>query len=147
MMELCENGDLRHFMKHSALKEHEVSEDRGGKGREREGREKERREMYNMYKQIRRIFKQLAEGLHYLHRRHIIHRDIKPSNLLLDANMNLVSFYFSFPSSLPSPSFAPHSFSSLDVNKKIADFGLSKQLNGFNDRCHTVCGTPNYISP
>lgn len=41
-------------------------------------------------KKVRQIIKQLAEGLHYLHRRHIIHRDIKPSNLLLNANMDLV---------------------------------------------------------
>ncbi|TVU09052.1 hypothetical protein EJB05_42492, partial [Eragrostis curvula] len=47
-----------------------------------------------------RIIKGICEGLHYLHKNHILHLDLKPANILLDDNM------------VP----------------KIADFGLSKLL-------------------
>lgn len=46
------------------------------------------------------IFKQLMEGLNYLHKRRVIHRDIKGSNILLDATGTL----------------------------KIADFGLARTM-------------------
>jgi len=32
-------------------------------------------------------------------------------------------------------------------NIKIADFGLSVQLNNLTEERETLCGTPNYISP
>ncbi|CUM67711.1 uncharacterized protein PRCAT00005416001 [Priceomyces carsonii] len=51
------------------------------------------------------IFKQLMEGLNYLHKRRVIHRDIKGSNILLD-NMGRV---------------------------KIADFGLARTMKIVND--------------
>jgi len=33
------------------------------------------------------IIRGICEGLHYLHRMHIVHLDLKPSNILLDNNM------------------------------------------------------------
>lgn len=37
-----------------------------------------------------RFFRDLLNGIEYLHDRGIVHRDIKPENLLLDANGNFI---------------------------------------------------------
>lgn len=61
----------------------------------------------------------VLEGLSYLHDNRIIHRDLKIENFLFGS----------------------------DGKIKIADFGLSAQLDYDNEKKFTVCGTPNYISP
>ena len=61
----------------------------------------------------------ILNGLSYLHDNRIIHRDLKLDNFLIDK----------------------------DGNIKIADFGLSAKLNYDDERKHSICGTPNYISP
>lgn len=65
------------------------------------------------------ILKDVIQGLIYLHDNQIIHRDLKPENFLFGK----------------------------DGNVKIADFGLSTRLYFPDERKHTVCGTPNYLSP
>lgn len=64
------------------------------------------------------IFKQLIEGLKYLHSNCIIHRDIKLDNILIG----------------------------LDGKVKICDFGVSRIIKP-NDIMHEHCGTPAYIAP
>ena len=64
------------------------------------------------------LFKQLIEGLGYLHARNVLHRDIKLDNILLDGK-GIV---------------------------KIADFGVSKQVRP-GEIMREQCGTPAYIAP
>lgn len=66
------------------------------------------------------FFKQIIEGLAYIHNsKLIVHRDIKLDNILLDANGMI----------------------------KICDFGVSKQLTSETDSMTEQCGTPAYIAP
>ena len=50
---------------------------------------------------VRYLFKQLMDGLHYLHQKKgVVHRDIKPENLLIDKNFRLVIADFNFATRL-----------------------------------------------
>ncbi|KAJ5919026.1 serine/threonine-protein kinase chk2 (cds1) [Penicillium verhagenii] len=69
--------------------------------------------------ETRHLFRQLFEGLKYLHDRGIVHRDIKPENILLaDKKMTV----------------------------KLGDFGLAKII-GEDSFTTTLCGTPCYVAP
>ena len=64
------------------------------------------------------IFKQIIEGLKYIHKKKIVHRDIKLDNILID----------------------------LTNTVKICDFGVSKKISN-GDMMYDHCGTPAYIAP
>lgn len=67
------------------------------------------------------IFKQMVDGLMYLHDNNIAHRDLKPENYLVlsrESNVHIV----------------------------MADFGLAKVYQN-DDAMITMCGTPQYLAP
>lgn len=65
----------------------------------------------------RHYFRQLINGLEYLHNNSVVHRDLKPQNILFDKEYNL----------------------------KITDFGLATIVD--KTQPTTNCGTANYKSP
>ena len=65
------------------------------------------------------IFKQLIEGLKYIHKKHFVHRDIKLDNILIDLTNTI----------------------------KICDFGVSRHFEDKNEIMFDHCGTPAYIAP
>ena len=68
--------------------------------------------------EAKRLFKQIVEGIDYMHKKSVAHRDIKLENILLDENNSI----------------------------KIIDFGFSITMQ--NDRLLNIfCGTPSYMSP
>ncbi|CAK9071214.1 unnamed protein product [Durusdinium trenchii] len=76
------------------------------------------------------IFRQLLEGVGYMHSKNVIHRDLKPENILIAASREL-----------------PPPMSGTLREVKIADFGLSKIINEGSSFAKTFVGTPQYWAP
>lgn len=91
VMELCPGGDLLNYVR----KRRKLKEDAA-----------------------KLIFRQIMQGISYLHANGIVHRDIKLDNILLDGKGNV----------------------------KIGDFGVSKKITQ-NELLFEQCGTPAYIAP
>jgi len=71
-------------------------------------------------KDLLHLFMDIVSGLRYLHINFFSHRDIKPENILVDTKNRL----------------------------KIADFGISKTVQGSNSLYHTTqIGTLSYMAP
>jgi len=66
-----------------------------------------------------RVAFQVANGMAYLHARHVVHRDLKPENILIDERGDV----------------------------KICDFGLSKLLSKDNTQMTVQVGTPAFMCP
>lgn len=91
VMELCAGGDLLSFVR-------------------------KRRKLNEVLAKY--LFKQIIEGIGYIHSKNILHRDIKLENILLDDKGHI----------------------------KIADFGVGKQIKP-GQTLYDQCGTPAYIAP
>ncbi|EAX98600.1 CAMK family protein kinase [Trichomonas vaginalis G3] len=70
-------------------------------------------------KDAKDVFKQLAEGIQYLHNNNIVHRDIKPDNVLIQD----------------------------DGNVMLCDFSVSKQLSSSDELVDDTQGTPAFRAP
>lgn len=66
-------------------------------------------------------FKQMLQGIHYIHSKGFSHRDLKPENILLDKMYDI----------------------------KIVDFGFACPLSGRDESgfSRSVIGTPGYMAP
>jgi len=80
--------------------------------------------------EARRIFRQLLDGVGYMHAKCVIHRDLKPENILIAKS---------------TPADLPATGNIYDV--KVADFGLSKIISDGMSRAKTFLGTPQYWAP
>ena len=65
------------------------------------------------------LFRQIIQGIKYIHEQNIVHRDIKLENLLIDLNNNV----------------------------KICDFGIGRKIKNKNQLLHDQCGTLMYMAP
>lgn len=69
-------------------------------------------------KQIYKFIYDICKGLLDIHSNKLIHRDLKPANIFLTK----------------------------DLNVKIGDFGIAKQLTSYNEYAKTQCGTMLYMA-
>ncbi|XP_067867725.1 serine/threonine-protein kinase 17A [Heterodontus francisci] len=72
-------------------------------------------------KDVKRLMRQILEGVAFLHRNNIVHLDLKPQNILLTSESPLGDI-------------------------KIVDFGLSRRVNN-NEELREIMGTPEYVAP
>ncbi|MBP9807363.1 serine/threonine protein kinase [bacterium] len=83
------------------------------------------------FEQCLDIFRQVAEGLAYAHRKGIVHRDVKPANIIL-LKVNDDNYKEGFQA-------------------KVVDFGLAKVINPDASQAITakgqIFGSPYYMSP
>lgn len=81
------------------------------------------------FEQCLDIFRQVAEGLAYAHRKGIVHRDVKPANIIVLKEEN----------------------DKVGFQAKVVDFGLAKVINPVAGQAITakgqVFGSPHYMSP
>jgi serine/threonine protein kinase len=72
------------------------------------------------------IFRQILDGLNYVHRRHIVHRDIKPANIFVTRDPH-------------DPEFRP---------VKVLDFGVARDLSDPTpEDSRLILGDPHYMAP
>ncbi|EGR28347.1 protein kinase domain protein [Ichthyophthirius multifiliis] len=67
---------------------------------------------------VKKIFRQIIQGVDYIHQKNVCHRDIKLENLLLDDDLNI----------------------------KIIDFGFAV-CSPHDRKLNSFCGTPSYMAP
>ncbi|KAL7874150.1 hypothetical protein SRHO_G00051200 [Serrasalmus rhombeus] len=70
---------------------------------------------------VKRLLRQILEGIAFLHKNNVVHLDLKPQNILLTRNEPLGDI-------------------------KIVDFGLSRMVSN-NQEIREIMGTPEYVAP
>ncbi|KAL7887582.1 hypothetical protein AOLI_G00053030 [Acnodon oligacanthus] len=70
---------------------------------------------------VKRLLRQILEGVAFLHKKNVVHLDLKPQNILLTHNEPLGDI-------------------------KIVDFGLSRMVSN-NQEIREIMGTPEYVAP
>ncbi|XP_068438518.1 serine/threonine-protein kinase 17A [Clinocottus analis] len=70
---------------------------------------------------VKRLMRQILEGVSFLHQNNVVHLDLKPQNILLTSSSPLGDI-------------------------KIVDFGLSRMLSGHQE-LREIMGTPEYVAP
>lgn len=70
---------------------------------------------------VKRLMRQILEGVAFLHRNNVVHLDLKPQNILLTSDNPLGDI-------------------------KIVDFGLSRMMSN-NQEIREIMGTPEYVAP
>ncbi|KAJ8336415.1 hypothetical protein SKAU_G00376350 [Synaphobranchus kaupii] len=70
---------------------------------------------------VKRLMRQILEGVAFLHDNSVVHLDLKPQNILLTSDSPLGDI-------------------------KIVDFGLSRMVSG-NQELREIMGTPEYVAP
>eukprot|EP00928_Gymnodinium_smaydae_P043529 TRINITY_DN29143_c0_g1_i1.p1 TRINITY_DN29143_c0_g1~~TRINITY_DN29143_c0_g1_i1.p1 ORF type:complete len:654 (-),score=150.78 TRINITY_DN29143_c0_g1_i1:37-1974(-) len=88
----------------------------------------------------RNVTRQLLDGIAYMHSHGISHRDMKLENVLITGSKPFVR---SASASLPDGEAAPEEL--LEV--KIADLGLSREMDDGPVKMATMVGTPDFVAP
>ncbi|KAM6908168.1 serine/threonine-protein kinase 17A [Lycodopsis pacificus] len=70
---------------------------------------------------VKRLMRQILEGVSFLHQNNVVHLDLKPQNVLLTSSSPLGDI-------------------------KIVDFGLSRMVSGHQE-LREIMGTPEYVAP
>ncbi|KPP66135.1 serine/threonine-protein kinase 17A-like, partial [Scleropages formosus] len=70
---------------------------------------------------VKRLMRQILEGVSFLHKNSVVHLDLKPQNILLTSNSPLGDI-------------------------KIVDFGLSRMMSS-KQELREIMGTPEYVAP
>ncbi|XP_041824492.1 serine/threonine-protein kinase 17A isoform X2 [Melanotaenia boesemani] len=70
---------------------------------------------------VKRLMRQILEGVAFLHRSNVVHLDLKPQNILLTSSSPLGDI-------------------------KIVDFGLSRKVSSHHE-LREIMGTPEYVAP
>lgn len=113
VMEYCEQGDLFSLINQKYLNKEDHLKDR------------------------QCLFKQLIQGIHFLHTNGIAHRDIKPENLLItkDSKLKITDFGVS------------EVFSGVHPGFKAARGKCGKDMTETRLCAPGICGSPPYIAP
>ena len=115
VLEYMKRGDLLHFL---ATRDKESA---ANAGKSDDAKKKSKGDSFPPVteRELWIIFRQVVQGVKYLHQHNIIHGDIKPHNLLMGD----------------------------DGIIRIADFGISKMLEDAREKLEDATGTPAFMSP